>query len=99
MTDEKIEPKDELGELRSEINKSFRKRADLIIKVDKLTKEIGDLYNQIYRVDPNYVDIQCGRCGGTGIIINPEDSTKKILCDICGGRKYNWALKYGSKNP
>ena len=85
--------------LRDLINKKARERANLIIKINELEKEMEDLGDKLYSMDDRFIKINCIRCQGLTYIKSTDSTGKetKQICDICKGKGYNWALKFEEK--
>ena len=81
---------DELkGEIEDKLNSKIRERDSLIIKLDNIQKDLMNLVNQQYDLDPTKTRIKCVGCRGLGYV--QSDDNKKKICQTCGGMKYNWA--------
>ena len=81
-----------LEELQDEFNSLSRKRNQLILDADKVTKELVELAEKVYEASPEYIRIDCLKCGKKGILDTEEG--KKIRCDLCGGKCYIWAKQF-----
>jgi len=86
-----------LEDLQDDFNGLTRKRSQLILDLDKITKELVELAEKVYEKSPEYVKISCLNCGGTGIVTT-EDG-KKMKCDMCQLKGFMWArlFKEGAK--
>jgi NMD protein affecting ribosome stability and mRNA decay len=82
-----------------EIRKLSRKRSELIIELDKVSKDINTSLEKLYALEPSMVAIKCPACQGKGYI-ESNDGNKQI-CSTCGGpdKPYIWAEKYESGKP
>ncbi|MBE3093700.1 MAG: hypothetical protein IMZ52_01625 [Actinobacteria bacterium] len=76
-------------ELQDEFNALTRKRYQLILDVDKATKELMELAEKVYEASPEYVRIVCLNCGGKGILDTEEG--KKVKCNVCNMKCYMWS--------
>ncbi len=84
-----------LEELQDKLNSKIRERDQLIIKLDKLQKELMELAEQSYTLDNTKTKIKCVSCRGMGYI-QTEDGKKQ--CQTCQGKRYNWAEKFIEDN-
>ena len=75
-------------EINDALNSKIRDRDKLIISLDNVSKELAELLEQKYSLDPKMVRIKCINCGGVGYSVG-EDSKKRI-CQMCNGKLYNW---------
>lgn len=81
-----------LIELQDDFNSLTRKRNQLILDVDKITKELIELSEKVYEASSDYVKITCINCNGDGIV--PTEDGKKVICKICNRKKYMWVRKF-----
>jgi len=81
-----------LEELQDQLKSLIRKRDKQLIDINKSQEEINNLLDQIYEKDPMRVRVRCIQCNGLGYIKDNND--KKKICNICGGKKYNWMNLY-----
>jgi phage FluMu protein Com len=81
-------------ELEDEIKSITRKRDKLLVEVNDIGKELGNLLEKYYALDENMVAIKCPRCKGMGYL--QDNKGNKQLCDTCGGpdKPYIWMEKY-----
>ena len=76
-------------ELEDKINSKVRERDKLVIELNKTQKDIMDILEETYRLDPTKTRIKCINCKGLGY--TPTEDNKKKLCSVCNGAGYNWA--------
>ena len=85
---------DYMNELQDKISTLVRERNNLILEMDKKTKELEKLVEQQFVLDENKIKIKCLGCKGLGYV--PTEDGKKQFCPMCGGpdKPYLWADKY-----
>jgi len=82
-------------EIEDKLKSKIRERDNLVIKLDKLQKELYQLLELTYENDPTKTKIKCIGCRGVGYI-QTEDGKK--ICQNCEGKKYNWAEAFIEDN-
>ena len=82
---------EQMLEIKDLLTTKIRERDKLVIKVNEVAREINNLLEKQYNLDPTKIQIKCINCRGLGYI--PEEDKKKV-CTVCNGSKYNWAEAY-----
>ena len=77
------------NELQDKLNKKITDRNNLIMELDKVSKELADILDNTYALDNSKVRIICPLCNAAEYYTTEEG--KKVICPSCGGRKFKWA--------
>lgn len=80
------------NELQDSLNKKITERNNLIIELDRVSKELATMLDSTYALDDTKVRITCPQCGGKEFY-ETEDG-KHVICPSCGGKKFIWANKF-----
>jgi len=80
-------------DIEDEIKSVSRKRDLAIIKAQELQDSLIKLAEELYELRPDFVKVECIRCGGLGYL--QDENKKKHICDICQGKEYTWMKLYG----
>ncbi len=83
-------------EIEDKIKSLARKRDEKVLELDKLQKKLLVLMEEYYQVDDTMIQTECISCGGVGYG-KSEQGDKKVICQICLGKCYNWMRKYSGK--
>ena len=81
-----------IEELNEEFNGLTRKRMQLIVDLDKTTKELVEVAEKVYEKSPDYVKVTCPQCNGATIIDSEEG--KKVKCPTCYPKGYLWMKRF-----
>jgi len=85
-------PKITKEDIEDKIKSLTRERNKLIIELNKIQEELSNQMESYYLTKPDtYTKIFCIGCNGVGYI---KEGEKKVLCKVCGGKQYNWVIKY-----
>ena len=87
-----------LPELEDDIKSLNRKRMKIIVEAGELDKEIGEVSEKFYALNPDYVKVTCPNCLGQGYL-KPEDSDKPIKCQVCNLKCYLWMNVWKGDKP
>jgi len=79
-------------DIEDEIKSVSRKRDITIVEAQKYQDQLVALAEQLYEIDPQYIKVECFRCGGVGYLKGEDD--KKHICELCGGKEYTWMKIY-----
>ena len=82
-----------LEELQDEFNSLSRKRNQLILDADKVTKELVELAEKVYEASPEYVKVICPNCNGTTVVESQTEEGKKVKC-MCYPKGYLFMKKH-----
>jgi len=67
-------------EIQDEFNALTRKRYQLLLDVDKATKELVELAEKVYEASPEYVKVICPNCNGSTVVEGEEGKKVKCMC-------------------
>lgn len=81
-----------LEELQDEFNSLTRKRYQMLMDLDAVTKELVGLAEKVYENSPEYVKVTCPSCNGKTIVEGEEG--KKVKCPSCYPRGFLWMQRF-----
>ena len=81
-----------IEEIEDEIKSLSRKRDVAMLDANKHQEKLLTLLEELYELRPNYVKVDCFRCGAVGYL--QGDDGKKHICDLCAGKEFTWMKLY-----
>lgn len=91
--DESKQNKDQLArDANKKINSLKQEYETSVASTESIVQSMSKAFEELYEIDDIHIKIACLKCGGQGWFEQQDKS--KVICPVCKGKKYMWALAW-----